>query len=70
MKNFIFKTPEARIDELLFQEPITKVPDPNSKYNGSILIVCFKRICKFLVIWIISSNLFKTMLIRSKMLAF
>jgi hypothetical protein len=35
VKNFI-QALEARIDELLFQEPTTKISDPNSKYYGSI----------------------------------
>jgi hypothetical protein len=30
------QTPESGVDELLFQEPTTKITDPNSKYYGSI----------------------------------
>ncbi len=28
------KTPEGKVDELLFQEPTTKISAPNSKYYG------------------------------------
>jgi hypothetical protein len=35
-EKFYIQTPEYRIVKLLFQEPTTKISDPNSKYYGSI----------------------------------
>jgi hypothetical protein len=34
-EKFFIQTPQSRIDELLFQEPTTKISAPNSKYNCS-----------------------------------
>jgi hypothetical protein len=33
-EEFYIPNPESRIDELLFQEPTTKISTPNSKYYG------------------------------------
>ncbi len=34
-EKFYIQIPQSRIDELLFQEPTTKISAPNSKYNCS-----------------------------------
>jgi hypothetical protein len=35
-EEFYIQNPQIRIDEILFQEPTTKISAPNSKYNCSI----------------------------------